>query len=125
MVMRNYEIIMVASANQTDEEGQVVFDKFKKIITDAECTVQFESSWGRRRLAYEVEKERNGIYHLLYVEGHGELLEELKRQVGYDEKMLKFFVVSVDDLETAYQNFEALKADPQKTANLVSEVIGA
>ena len=126
MVSRNYEIILVASANLTDEESQELFAKFKKIITDSEgCSVQFENSWGRRKLAYEIDRQKNGIYQLYYATANGAVIEELERQCGYDENMLKTFVVTVSDLEKANQEFDALKADPFKTANLVSEVIGA
>lgn len=124
MVSRKYEIIVVASANLTDEESAKVFEKFKNILSES-GEVKFESDWGRRRLAYEIRKQKNGIYHMFYVEANGAVIEEFERQCGYDEDILKFFVVGVDDLEEAHQQFESLKADPFKNANLVSEVIGA
>ncbi len=125
MIKRNYEVAMIASANLTDEEAQAVFDKFKNIVKDAGFSVKFESSWGRRKLADEIDKQQYGIYLFIYVDADGAVLEELSLQCGYDENMLKLFSVAVDDLEQAYQNFEALKKDPKKNANLVSEMIGA
>lgn len=116
---------MVIDVALTDEESQAVIDKHKEVITNTDGVIKFESSWGRRRLAYEVQKMKSGIYHLFYFEGDGNTIEEMERQFGYDDKVIKFFAITVDDLEEAYNKFETLKADPQKTANLVSESLGA
>ena len=51
---------------------------------------------------------KHGIYYLLWAEGDGDTIEEMERQFGYDDKVIKFFVVIVDDLEKAYNGFEAL-----------------
>ena len=125
MTLRNYEIVLVADANMTDDESKEIFEKFKTIISDAGGAIKFESLWGRRRLAYEIRKVKYGIYCLLFAEANGEIIEKLERQANYDEQLIKYFVVSVPDLEKAYNNFETLKADPQKNANLVSEALGA
>ncbi len=121
----NYELIIVVDANMTDEESQAVFDKHKQNIVSAGGEIKFGSAWGRRRLAYEIEKKKYGIYHILFLEGSGDVIEEVERQFGYDEKVVKYFVTAVEDLEDAYNKFEALKANPSKNAKLVSEVIGA
>lgn len=126
MKKRNqYEVIMVIDANLTDEESQVVFDKHKETITGANCEIKLEDKWGRRKLAYEIQKQRYGIYYLLYLEGDGDGIEEMELQFGYDDKVIKFFVVKVDNLEETYNKFITIKEDPKKNANLVSEKIGA
>ncbi len=124
-VKNNFEVIIVADAKLTEEESQAVFEKFKGIIKDIGGEVKFESSWGRRKLAYEIEKKQYGIYHLLFIEGNGEMIDHLGRQFGYDDNIIKFFIISVDDLEKAQGEFEALKTDPFKNANLVKEAMGA
>ena len=126
MKKRNtYEIVVIVDANLTDEESQVVLGKHKEVISNSGGEIKFESSWGRRRLGYEINKMKFGIYYLLWAEGDGNTIEEMERQFGYDDKVIKFFVVIVDDLEKAYQTFEGLKKEPFKSANLVSEKLGA
>jgi small subunit ribosomal protein S6 len=126
MKKRNtYEIIMVVDANLTDEESREVLDKHKEVISNAGGEIKSESTWGRRKLAYEINKIKHGIYYLLWVDGDGDTIEEMERQFGYDDKVLKFFVIITDDFEKAHNDFETLKADPQKNANLVSEKLGA
>ena len=121
----NYELIMVVDGNLTDEECQEVINKHKEVLSSAGGTLTREISWGRRRLAYEVQKRKYGIYHLLYIEGDGSVIEEIERQFGYDENVIKFFAVKVKDIDEAYNEFVALKENPQKTANLISEAMGA
>jgi small subunit ribosomal protein S6 len=121
----HYEVTMVVDAGLTDDESRAVLERHKEIIQKAGGVIKFESSWGRRKLAYEVKKQRFGIYYLLFMESDGDGIEEMERQFGYDDKVLKFFVVIVDDPEAAYNRFELLKQDPKRTANLISEKIGA
>lgn len=125
MSTKKYEVILVANASQTDEESNQLFGNFKNIITNAGGSVKYESKWGRRRLAYEINKKKFGIYRLLFIEGDGAVIRELERQVSYNDNMLKHFVTTVEDLEKEYNDFEALKADPLKNAKLVDEAIGA
>lgn len=126
MKKRNtYEIVMVVDAALTDEESQEVLSRHKEIISGAGGEIKFESTWGRRKLGYEINKMRHGIYYLLWAEGDGDSIEEMERQFGYDDKVIKYFVIIVDDLEKAHKDFEALKAEPKKNANMVSEKLGA
>jgi len=106
MKKRNtYEIVMVVDANLTDEESQAVLSKHKEIISNAGGEIKFESPWGRRRLGYEINKMKHGIYYLLWADGDGDTIEEMERQFGYDDNVIKFFVVIVDDLGKAHSSF--------------------
>jgi len=62
---------------------------------------------------------------LLYLEGPGSMVEETKRQMGYDEQVLKYFLTVVEDFTKTKKEFEALLADPAKNAKLVTDVLGA
>lgn len=124
-VRNNFEVIAVADAKLTDEEAKTIFAKFKDFVDQAGGKVQYESDWGRRRLAYEINKQKHGIFHLYYMEGNGELIDNLERQFGYDDNIIKYFVIAVEDLEKAHNDFESLKADPYRNANLVKETMGA
>lgn len=125
MELRNYEVIMIASGDLTDDENKKAVDKFKELVENNGGKIATQTDWGRRKLAYEVNKQRYGIYNFYYMQANGEILEEMERQMGYDEQILKFFVTSVKDLNKAKADFEALKADPLKNAKLINDVIGA
>ena len=121
----HYEMIVVVDGNLTDEEYQGVINKHKEILANIGGELKHEVDWGRRRLAYEVQKRKYGIYYLLYIDGDGEVIEEMSRQYRYDENVIKYFSVKVKDLDEAYNGFVSLKENPLKTANLISEALGA
>ena len=125
MSLRNYEVMLIADGGLTDEEAEKLFEKFKAIVTEKAGVVKFTESWGRRKLAYEINKKSYGVYQLLWIEANGEIIEEIERQVGYDDLMLKSFVLSVDNLEEAYQEFVGLKENPVKNSTLIVESLGA
>lgn len=118
-------MIVVVDGNLTDEEYQGVINKHKEILANIGGELKHEVDWGRRRLAYEVQKRKYGIYYLLYIDGDGEVIEEMSRQYRYDENVIKYFSVKVKDLDEAYNGFVSLKENPLKTANLISEALGA
>ena len=119
--MRGYESILIIDASLSEEEINNVTAKFRAIVENSTSELVYESTWGRRRLAYEINKKQYGVYQLFYIKGDVEALHELDRQAGYDEKVLKFFSVRADDLEVQHQQFETLKANPQLNVNLLSE----
>ena len=124
MDSRKYEIVVIYKSGLTDEESKGEIDKTKQLIEKHGGKICQESSWGRRRLAYAVNKQSHGIYHLFWVEAGTEMVENIELQFGYDENVLKYLVVLEDDFEKSLQDFEALKNDPERTANLVTETIG-
>lgn len=125
MELRNYEIIMITDGSLTDEENGTAVTKFEEIIKKQGGKIAAKTDWGRRRLAYEINDKKYGMYNFLYVQGNGPVIEEMELQMGYDEQVLKFFVTSVKDLKKAQDDFAALKEDPFKNAKLIKDVIGA
>ncbi|MGK0289746.1 MAG: small subunit ribosomal protein S6 [bacterium] len=121
--MVGYEITIVIDPSLTDEETGSVLDKFKEVIEKAEGSVPFESTWGRRRLAYEINRKQYGSYRLLFSVIDGAGIVELQKQFGYDDQVLKYFIYKVENLEEAYNNFESLKADPEKNVKILNATL--
>ena len=55
---------------------------------------------GRRRLAYEIDGNDFGVYHTWYFTGSGKTVDELQRQFGYSDNVLRHQIVKVEDLDT-------------------------
>lgn len=120
--MLGYEIIIILQADLSEQQTQAKLDKLKSILTEKDGDVVYESAWGRRRLAYSINHNRHGHYHLFYAQANAEGLSELHKQAGYDEQILKVFFCGVKDLEKSYQQFEELKANPQVHENKFLEL---
>jgi len=124
MDSRKYEIVVIYKAGLTDDESKVEIEKTKKLMEKHGGKISLESSWGRRRLAYPVNKQTHGIYHFFWIEAGTDMVEKVELQFGYEENILKYLVILENEFEKSQQDFEALKNDPAKNANLVTETIG-
>lgn len=124
--MRKYEITVIVDASLTDQEATVVFEKSENLMKSLGGEIKFEHLWGRRKLAYEIDKKHHGIFKLLFVEAPTTFNAELAKQFGYDDQVLKFMILTVNDLEASYNEFKALLEKPNKTEELyMSSMEGA
>ena len=125
MILRNYEVVIVSDGALTDEDNQKLISKFTDLIKKLGAKIESEAIWGRRNLAYEVKKKKSGIYQILFIQANGEIIEEFEKQMGYEEQILKYFLVSVDDLKKEQERFDLLKEDNLRNSKLITEVLGA
>ncbi len=93
--MRTYEVLFILSPQVTEEETTTLINDFKGIATTNGATLKSEDAWGRRRLAYPIEKFNEGIYHLLVLESEGSL-SELDRRMKNVDRVLRHLIVRTD-----------------------------
>jgi small subunit ribosomal protein S6 len=72
---------------------QQELEKFLKVITEAGGTVDNVDVWGRRRLAYEINKLNEGVYTVVNLTATPDAVKELDRQLGLDERIIRTKVV--------------------------------
>ena len=107
-MMRDYEAVFITSADLNSEEQAELLDRVRGFIARFEGQICREYFWGRRKLAYPIKKKDYGIYHLWYLSGDGAMLEELERQFGYSEQVIRAQIIKVEDWESAAAKFESL-----------------
>lgn len=93
--MNTYESIFILRSTLNDEDVQKTISKLEGIIKQGGDLIATEN-WGKKRLAYEVMKEKKGIYVLLRFQGKGELISELERNYRFDDNVIKFLTVKLD-----------------------------
>lgn len=91
--MRNYEAMYVLRPDMDEEQINAAIERFSDIITANGGEVTKVEQWGKRRLAYEVEKLREGYYVLCYFNGGTELPKELERNFKISDRVIRFLVV--------------------------------
>jgi len=91
--MRNYETIFVLKANLEEEKRIEAIEKFKGII-NADGEVESVEEWGVRKLAYEIQKMREGYYVLVNFKANVTLPKELERNFRISDDVLRFIVVN-------------------------------
>ena len=103
--MRTYELALVLDPRLTDEQVGEMIDEYKAMITSTEgAEVTKEESWGKRKLAYPINKVSEGRYIFLYVRAEGQAPEwsTVERRLSQSEHVLRYLTVRTDrDLQRA------------------------
>ncbi len=98
--MRHYEIVLLVHPDQS-EQVPAMLDRLKAIVTAAEGKVHRVEDWGRRQLAYQIQKLAKAHYMCLNIEVSQETLAELETGFRYNDAVLRHLTVSRDKAETA------------------------
>jgi len=94
--MRKYETIFVLKPNLEEAKRIELIEKFKAIIA-ADGEVLKVDEWGQRRLAYEIEKLREGYYILVDFKANPTLPQELERNFKISEEVIRYIVVNREE----------------------------
>lgn len=96
--MRQYEAMYIVDAELSDEQLEPIIEKYKKVVTDMGGTVSDAGKWeqGRRKLAYEINGRREGIYILMNFEAGPEVPKELDRVFRISDDVFRHLIVLKD-----------------------------
>ncbi len=95
--MRSYEFVFVADPRLSDDEVVSLRQAVQEIIRSRGGEVVREESWGKRKLAYPINKLNEGRYVLLEVQTNGENpFPEVERRMQQNEKILRYLTVRTD-----------------------------
>ncbi len=94
--MRKYECLYIIDPDLEEEVIQGVVDKYSQLLESHECDEITVDAWGKRKLAYEIRKKREGYYVLMEYNGPADFVSELERLMGIDEKVMKYLVTRKD-----------------------------
>ena len=96
-MLRRYETIFITRADlQSDEMGNLI-DRYTGIITDMDGKIIKVENWGKRRLAYPIEKRREGVYVRIDFAAQYKVVTEAERNFKIDDNVLRFQTVKLSD----------------------------
>jgi small subunit ribosomal protein S6 len=87
--MRHYEMMIILDPSLEERTVQPSLEQFLKVITAAGGNVDKIDVWGRRRLAYEIDKKSEGIYTVIDLTAEPGTVKELDRQLNLNEAILR------------------------------------
>lgn len=96
--MRIYENLFIVRPDATEEEIDHLIDGMSKTVTSGGGTVDKVEKWGKRKLAYRVEKHREGSYVLMQFTAGPELVKEFERRLRVQDAVIKFLSVRIDEV---------------------------
>lgn len=98
--MRRYEVVAIVKTDLVDEDITAFIERIQKIITERKGIVVKVDKWGKRRLAYEINKQKDGFYFLIDFVGNGSIVAEIERNFKIDDRILKFMTVKKEGAVT-------------------------
>ena len=95
--MKAYEVLYIVKPTLDDEAREAVLDSIKNIITEAKGEVGEIEVWGSRKLAYPIEKFRDGVYTLVNFKADVEFPKELDRRLKISEDVIRHVIVAQEE----------------------------
>lgn len=115
--MRTYEVVHIAAPNTSDDDLNKLNSQLEQVVADLGGTVTKTDVWGRRKLAYPIEKYDEGLYTVIYIDGTGKEIAEVERRLRVTDLVIRFMTVRTDeDLKRAAKLKAKRKVSPDKPA---------
>ena len=93
--MRRYELMLVLRPDAPEERASAVIDRTTRYVVASGGQIVKVAPWGRRRLAYPIDRYRDGSYHIVVFESPAEAIAELERSLQITEDVLRYLVTRV------------------------------
>ena len=91
--LRTYEVVVILDPSLEERTVEPSLDKYLNVVRKDGGTVDEVEVWGRRRLAYEIKKNAEGIYALIKLQAEPATVKEFDRQLGLNEAILRTKVI--------------------------------
>lgn len=95
--MRVYEELFIVKPDAPEEEVDGFVTQIKDLITSGKGTIEKADKWGVRKLAYRIQKYKEGIYILVQFSAPSELVKEVERRMRVTDMVIKFITVRIDE----------------------------
>src|SRR5438876_5345717 len=94
---RRYELVYIVSPDATDDQVSDLHNQVEAIMQSMGGALEKTENWGRRRLAYEIGRHKEGTYVLEVINGTGELMKEIDRRLKVTDLVIRHLTVRVDE----------------------------
>src|SRR5438477_5634447 len=97
MADRQYELVYILPADTTEQQVTELHEQVAAAVARMNGQIEKTENWGRRKLAYEIGHQKEGVYVLEVINGSGELMKELDRRLKVMDLVIRHLVVRVDE----------------------------
>ena len=108
---RKYELVYIVSPDATDEQVADLHTQVDAIVQRLGGQLEKTENWGRRKLAYEIGRHKEGIYVLEVIFGGGELMKEIDRRFKVTELIIRHLAVRVDEEQEVVERLRAERTE--------------
>jgi small subunit ribosomal protein S6 len=111
---RKYELVYVVSPDATDDQVTDLHTQVEAIVQRMGGQIEKTENWGRRRLAYEIGRHKEGTYVLELINGSGELMKEIDRRLKVSDLVIRQLVVRVDEVQEVVERTRTKRSEASR-----------
>src|SRR5215212_2276235 len=111
---RKYELVYVVSPDATDDQVTEVHTQVESIVQRMHGQLEKTDNWGRRKLAYEIGRHKEGTYVLEVINGDGELMKEIDRRLKVLDYVIRHLAVRVDEHEAVVDRTRSKRTEASR-----------
>jgi small subunit ribosomal protein S6 len=111
---RKYELVYVVSPDATDDQVAELHTQVESIVQRMHGQLEKTDNWGRRKLAYEIGRHKEGTYVLEVINGDGELMKEIDRRLKVTDLIIRHLVVRVDEEQGVVERTRAKRTETSR-----------
>jgi small subunit ribosomal protein S6 len=111
---RKYELVYVVSPDATDDQVTDLHNQVDAIVQRLSGQLEKTENWGRRKLAYEIGRHKEGTYVLETINGSGELMKEIDRRLKVTDLIIRHLVVRVDEEQGVIERTRAARTETSR-----------
>ena len=94
---RQYELVYILPPDTTEQQVAELHSQVEAVVSRMHGQIATTENWGRKRLAYEIGHNKEGVYVLQVINGSGELMKELDRRLRVLDQVVRHMIVRVDE----------------------------
>jgi small subunit ribosomal protein S6 len=111
---RKYELVYVMKPEASEAEVAELQAQVESIIARVGGSLEKTDVWGRRKLAYDIGKHKEGFYVLHVIAGSGELMKEIDRRLRNTEGLLRHLVVRIDESDRKAERSKTIRVEDSR-----------
>ena len=111
---RKYELVYVVSPDANDDQVTDLHTQVDAIVQRMGGQLEKTDNWGRRKLAYEIGRHKEGTYVLETINGSGELMKEIDRRLKVTDLIIRHLVVRVDEDQAVVERTRAKRTETMR-----------
>jgi len=115
---RTYELVYVASPDATDDQVADLHAQVEAIVQRMGGQIEKTDNWGRRKLAYEIGRHKEGTYVLEVIKGDGDLMKEIDRRLRVTDLVIRHLTVRVDEEQGVVERTKAKRTETSRRRRL-------
>ena len=117
-MQRTYELVYVVSPDATEEQVTDLHNQVDAIVQRMNGQIEKTDNWGRRKLAYEIGRHKEGTYVLEVIKGNGDLMKEIDRRLRVTDLVIRHLTVRVDEEQGVVERMRAKRTETSRRRRL-------